>query len=134
MPKAVDHSFIKKRKILYETKDKNTLTKTGDDFFAEGLIDDALDFYEQAKSEEGFEKVLKIGMEEGNLYLYRKICKIRRKDPEKAHLNSIGEKALELKKYTMALEAFKLSGNDGMRKKVEGIISPEKEERQEDRS
>ena len=117
--------FLKKRKLLYSTKDKDALNKYGDMFFQAGKIDDALDFYERGRSSEGFSKVQEVALHEGNLYLFRKVCKITKSELQKASLNQIGEKALELGKLAMALDAFKEAGNDTMRKKLEEMLNPQ---------
>ena len=114
--------FLKKRKLLYETKDKSLLAKHGDMFFDAGFIDDALDFYERAESREGYKKVDQFGRKEGNLYLYRKVCKITKINPDPTVINEIGTKALELGKLRFALDAFRASGNEAMVKKVEGML------------
>ena len=129
MPKTELPVFTKKRKLLYETKDKNQLVKHGDMFFEADHIDDALDFYEMAGNEEGFRKIEAVARKEGNLYLYRKVCKLMKDQPSKDITNEIGMKAIELGKLSMALDAFSDTGNEGMKKKVDQMLEGENPEK-----
>jgi hypothetical protein len=125
-------TFIKKRKLLYGTKDMSLVAGYGDTFFEAGYIDDALDFYERAKSADGLKKVEGIALKEGNLYLYRKVCRISKVEPDKKIIDDIGAKALESGKISIAAEAFRASGNEAMLKKIEeamGKTDDSKEDR-----
>jgi hypothetical protein len=128
MPTTEIPGFLKKRKMLWETKDPSTLAKYGDLYLGDGCIDDAVDFYERAKNSEGFKKVLQIAKSEGNLYLYRKMCRLLKIQPDKSALEEVGNKAIELGKFSMALEAFKSAGNTMMIEKVEGLMGKVKED------
>jgi hypothetical protein len=130
MPTTEIPGFLKKRKLLWETKDADTMAKYGDLYLGEGSVDDAVDFYERAKHNDGFKKVLQIAKSEGNLYLYRKMCRLLKIQPDKAALEEVGNKAIELGKFSMALEAFKSAGNTMMIEKVEGLMGKKKEEKE----
>ena len=123
MPKEELPIFLKKRKLLWETKDKNQLAKYGDLYLNADFIDDALDFYERAQSHEGFLKIEEISKKTGNLVLYKKVAKILRKDVDPLAANEIGMKAMEMEKFAIALDAFKLSKNEVMQKKIEELLT-----------
>ncbi len=132
MPINLLHTFIKKRKLLYGTNDKAAFIKSGEEYLENKQIDDALDFFERAKYEEGFQKIIEIAIAEGNLYLYQKICKIRRKDADKDTIIEIGKKAMELEKYSFAYDAFKLVDHKGLIEEVEKKMGIGEEAESED--
>lgn len=126
MPKQELPGLIKKRKILYESKDKSLLEKYGDLYFDARHIDDALTFYERAQSAAGLGKVEEFAVKNANLLMYKNIAKIRKISEDTKIVNDIGSKALELGKLTVAKQAFKEAGNEVMLKKVENLLEAEK--------
>lgn len=68
--------YSEKQKLLYiNPPDKETLKKYGDLLFEHERIDDAVDFYQKAEYKEGLERILEMGVEEGDSFLCERVLK-----------------------------------------------------------
>ena len=117
--------FLKKRNILYNTKNKETLKKHGDDYLAAGQLDDAMEFYTRAQSIDELRKMIESAKANADLVLYNKIFKSVKAEPLNDDLNEIGRLARELGKFATAKHAFEQAGNDAMLREIEEKLEQE---------
>jgi len=101
-----------KQKILYiDNTSSEILQNYGDLFLEEGSISDALDFYEKAKHQEGMQKIKGIAHDSGDVMLFQRAAKALNMELNKTDWESIGQKAVALKKYSFAQYALEKAGN-----------------------
>jgi hypothetical protein len=86
------------------------LLEWGARYEEEGLINDAVEFYERANSADHLEKLLPVALEEGDAFLYGRILKALGREAVPREWISLGQRAGELGKDAYALEAFKRGG------------------------
>lgn len=112
--------YKEKQKIIYSSQaSRESLIKYGDDFFENKRYDDAVDFYEKANYGEGLQEIANLAVEEGDLFLYKRVYRIlgiEQISPDIA--NEIGLKAQDLGKYFFARKAFEIAGNQDMLNKL----------------
>ena len=86
------------------------LLKWGRLYEEEGLINDAIDFYEKANSSEALENLLSLSLREGDAFNYARIMKALGRQAPADEWISLGKRAAELGKDAFAREAFKRGG------------------------
>ena len=123
MPKITLPNYKEKQKVLYkDNAPPATLIAYGDKCLEGGRISDAIDLFQKANYIEGLEKIKDIGIIEGDVMGYQHTLNaLDKKGASCEEWNRIGERALELKKYTFAIHAFEKSENVTMVEKVKEL-------------
>ena len=117
-----------KQKILYiEKVNPKVLQNYGDMFLEEGLLSDALDFYQKANYNSGMQKIKDIAFDRGDVMLFQQAAKALHMELKPADWGSIGQKAIDLKKYLFAQHALKRANNEEMLNSLKKIIQKEKD-------
>lgn len=102
---------LEKRDLLNRSAvSVDQLLKWGRLYEEEGLINDAIDFYEKANSTESLENLLSLSLSEGDTFNYTRILKALGRQAPADEWISIGKRAAELGKDAFAREAFKRGG------------------------
>ena len=116
-------NYKEKQKVLYkDNAPPATLIAYGDKCLEGGRISDAIDLFQKANYIEGLEKIKDIGIIEGDVMGYQHTLNaLDKKGASCEEWNRIGERALELKKYTFAIHAFEKSENVTMVEKVKEL-------------
>lgn len=115
-----------RQKLLYEDKvNPQDLQNYGDLFFEEGRLSDALDFYQKANHNNGLQKVKEAAFNSGDVMLWKQAAKILNLELKPADWESIGQKAIELKKYSFASHALKEANNEEMLNSLKKIMQKE---------
>jgi tetratricopeptide (TPR) repeat protein len=115
-----------KQKILYVDKvNPNELQNYGNSFLEEGLFPDALDFYQKANDNGGIQKIKDIAFESGDVMLFQQAAKALHLELKSADWESIGQKAINLKKYSFARHALEKANNEEMLNSLNKIIQQE---------
>jgi len=115
-----------RQKLLYVDKiNLQNLQNYGDLFFEEGRLSDALDFYQKANHNNGLQKIKDAAFNNGDVMLWKQAAKILNLELKPADWESIGQKAIELKKYSFAQHALKKANNEEMLNSLKKIIQKE---------
>ena len=115
-----------KQKILYiEKVNPNVLQNYGDMFLEEGFFPDALDFYQKANYNSGMQKIKDIAFDQGDVMLFQQAAKALHLELKTADWESIGQKAIDLKKYFFAKHALEKANNEEMLNSLKKIILKE---------
>ena len=112
-----------KQKILYiEKVNPNVLQNYGDMFLEEGFLPDALDFYQKANYNSGMQIIKDIAFDRGDVMLFQQAAKALHLELKTADWESIGQKAIDLKKYFFAKHALEKANNEEMLNSLKKII------------
>jgi tetratricopeptide (TPR) repeat protein len=124
LPKIKLPNYKEKQKVLYkDNAPPAALVAYGDKCLEGGRISDAVDFFQKANYIEGIEKIRDIVIIEGDVMEYQHTLNaLGKRDASCKEWNRIGERALELKKYTFAIHAFEKSEDSSMVEKVKKLI------------
>jgi tetratricopeptide (TPR) repeat protein len=115
-----------KQKILYiEKVNPNVLQNYGDMFLEEGFLSDALDFYQKANYNNGMQKIKDIAFDRGDVMLLQQVAKALHLELKTAEWESIGQKAIDLKKYLFAKHALEKADNEERLNSLKKIIQKE---------
>ena len=115
-----------KQKILYiEKVNPNVLQNYGDMFLEEGFLPDALDFYQKANYNSGMQIIKDIAFDRGDVMLFQQAAKAIHLELKTADWESIGQKAIDLKKYFFAKHALEKANNEEMLNSLKKIILKE---------
>ena len=118
--------YKEKQKILYiDSTPSGTLTSMGERYLQEDRISDAIEFFQKAAYREGLEKVLEMAVESGDVMDFQQILKALGREATDEEWNRIGQRAMALKKYTFALQAFEKSRNEQEMARLKEKISTE---------
>ena len=99
--------YREKQRILYiDRRSDNDLISYGDSYLAAGRMSDAADFYQKANYLPGLEKIKSLAVADGDIMTFQRVMKALRQNATDDEWGKIGERALELKKYSFALHAF----------------------------
>jgi len=119
-------TYLEKRKILNSNEiDRNTLVVYGNFYLEKGAVNDALDFFKKAHFEEGIRKIRLLGLDEGDVLIFKKTSKMLKIENSKDDWNRVGEKAMELGKFRYAAIAFEEAGNEEKTQELRGYIGKE---------
>jgi hypothetical protein len=115
-----------KQKILYIDKVKeNVLRDYGNSFFEDGFLSDALDFYQKANDKIGIQKIKDMAFERGDVMLFQQAAKALNLELKPADWEGIGQKAIDLKKYSFARHALEKANNEEMLTSLKKIMHQE---------
>jgi len=115
-----------KQKILYIDKVKeNVLRDYGNSFFEDGFLSDALDFYQKANDKIGIQKIKDMAFERGDVMLFQQAAKALNMELKPADWEGIGQKAIDLKKYSFARHALEKANNEEMLTSLKKIMHQE---------
>lgn len=99
--------YREKQRILYiDKRSDKDLIEYGDRYLESGRISDASDFYQKAKHVPGLEKIKETAETSGDIMTFQHVLKALKKVATDDDWHRIGQRALELEKYTFALHAF----------------------------
>jgi hypothetical protein len=111
MAKKYDLSSLQKRDLLNETAvSLDTLLSWGEHFEEVGSLYDAVDFYEKGGAVDALARMRLKANEDGNVFLFRRICRITGYEPGRDEWISIADYAKKLGKLTFAAEAYRCAG------------------------
>lgn len=106
-------SCLEKREMLNQTAASvDKLLKWAVLYEQEGMLNDAVDFYERANASESLEKLLNVAREEGDTFLCGRILRALNREIPSQEWISLGERARELGKHAYAREALRRGGID----------------------
>ena len=115
-----------KEKILYIDKvNPHLLQNYGDMFLEEGFFSDALDFYQKANDNSGMQKIKDIAINSGDVMLFQQAAKALHLELKPSDWESIGQKAIELKKFSFARHALEKTNNEEMLNSLKKIMQKE---------
>jgi hypothetical protein len=115
-----------KQKILYIDKvNPSTLQNYGDMFLEEGGFSDALDFYQKANDNSGMQKIKDIAFNSGDVMLFQQAARALHMELKPSDWESIGQKAIEFKKFTFARHALEKINNEEMLNSLKKIMQKE---------
>jgi hypothetical protein len=102
-----------KRKLLF---DKNTpserLISCGELYLREGRLNEAAELFARASHEEGMAQLRALALEQGDSFLYGVASKASGEGDDREAWETLGKKAMELKRYSHAIRAFRRSENE----------------------
>jgi len=102
-----------KRKLLF---DKNIpserLISCGELYLREGRLNEAAELFARASHAEGMAQLRALALEQGDSFLYRVASKGSEEGDDREAWETLGKKAMELKKYSHAIRAFRKSENE----------------------
>jgi hypothetical protein len=102
---------LEKRDLLNQSAvSVGELLEWGARYEEEGLLSDAVEFYERASSAEHLERLLLLAREEGDAFLYGRILKALGRESAPEEWIALGRKAEELGKEAYARQAFNRGG------------------------
>jgi hypothetical protein len=118
--------YSSKQKILYVDKtNPDVLKNYGDMLLEEGMLSDALEFYQKANNSDGLQKIKDGALDRGDVMLFLQSAKALNIELTPADWEGIAQKAIELKKYSFAQQALKKANNDGMLNSLKKIMQNE---------
>ena len=94
-------------------------------FLKKAVSSDAIDFYQKANHNNGLQKVKEAAFNSGDVMLWKQAAKILNLELKPADWESIGQKAIELKKYSFAQHALKEANNEEMLNSLKKIMQKE---------
>jgi tetratricopeptide (TPR) repeat protein len=122
------YDYRLKQKILYIDKvNPHVLQNYGNSFLEEGLLSDALDFYQKANDNSGMKKIKDIAINSGDVMLFQQSAKALHLELKPVEWEGIGQKAIDLKKYFFAQHALERADNEEMLNSLKKIIQVEKD-------
>ncbi len=112
-----------KRKLLYDRKvPRERIVAAGELFLRAGRLHEAAELFARADHREGMEQLRALAIEEGDSFLYRVASKGSADGGREEAWVALGKKAMELKKYTHAVSAFRKAGNADLLKAAEEAL------------
>jgi len=97
-----------KRKLLFDKKaPRERIISCGEMFLREGRLSEAAEMFSLASHEEGLEQLKALAIEQGDSFLYGLAAKRSERRESREAWETLGKKAMELKKFTHAMRAFR---------------------------
>ncbi len=115
-----------KQKLLYVDKvNPHLLQNYGDMLLEEGFLSDALDFYQKTDYNNGMQKIKDIALDRGDVMLFQQAAKALHLELKPADWESIGQKAIDLKKFLFAQHAMERTNNEERLNSLKKIMQKE---------
>jgi cytochrome c-type biogenesis protein CcmH/NrfG len=112
-----------KRKLLY---DKNAqperLISFGEIYLRDGRVSEAAELFSRASHEKGMAALRALALEQGDSFLYRVASKGSKDADSPLVWEALGKRAMDLKKYSHAVRAFRKAGDEGLLKIAEEAL------------
>ena len=119
---SLPNSF-KKNRLLHDRKiSDESLIEYGELFFESGRLIDAANFFNKVSFQEGLDRLKKVAVEQGDSFLFQNVLRSSHEKEVKVEWEALGNKAMELKKYSHAIPAFQAAGNEESQKKAEEAL------------
>jgi len=104
-------SCLAKRDLLNEqSASADVLLSWAQHFVERELLPDAVDFYEKAGAKDQLHELLKVAVEEGDAFLFKRINRCLGRGPEQQEWLLLASNAQRLGKDAFALEALRQAG------------------------
>ena len=121
MPKIL--SCLKKRDLLHNPQvDSDHLVQYGHEYFNQGRLADALNFFEKAKDTEGIRRIMEQSIEEGDPLLLQQSSKLLKEVAPEEAWRKVGGKALANGRFQQALMAFKAVHDEEQIEKIQMML------------
>jgi len=115
---------LKKRDLLNSDRsDPTQFVQLGTTYLEEGRISDAIEFFEKARHRAELDSLLERCLEEGDIFLYRKVARILGVSPGPDQWIKLGDRALSLGKLYFARSAYREAGSPERLAQVERLLS-----------
>ncbi|HVO83978.1 MAG TPA: hypothetical protein VMU60_06105 [Syntrophobacteria bacterium] len=115
---------LKKRDLLNSDRsDPAHCVELGTVYLEEGRISDALEFFEKAGHREGLDRLTERCLDEGDVFLFRRVAKILDLSPRPDQWLRLGDRALSLGKLHFARAAYQEGGAPEKLAQVERLLS-----------
>lgn len=115
MAKTVGLSCLQKRDLLnLPAASTKSLLEWGDRLERQGLLHDALSFFEKAGARDAIIRIRDASERDGDLFLYRRSSKALGEEPTSENWIALGRRAAELGKTAFAVEAFRHAGREDL--------------------
>ena len=102
-----------KRKLVF---DKNVpperLISHGETYMSQGRLNEAAELFSRASHEEGLAQLRTLAIEQGDSFLYEVASKGAGEGDSRQAWENLGNKAMELEKYSHAVRAFRKAENE----------------------
>jgi tetratricopeptide (TPR) repeat protein len=113
----------KKRGLLF---DKKTSPERqifyGEMFLLDGRLPEAAELFAKASHREGLDQLAKLAIEQGDSFLYSVVTRGSEDGDSPEAWMALGKKAMEFEKYSHAVRAFRLAGDEEALKAAEEAL------------
>ena len=114
---------LQKRKLLFDKKvPRERIISYGEMFLREGRLNEAAELFIRAAHVEGMEQIRALAIAQGDSFLYSVAAKGSPDGDKREDWEILGKKAMELKKFSNALRAFKEAENAELLKAAEEAL------------
>lgn len=123
MKKNVLPNSLQKRKFLFDQKiSSERIVSCGEMYFREGRLNEAAELFVRASYQEGMAQLRALAIEQGDSFLYDVASRGSQEGDSREAWEALGNKAMELKKYSYAVRAFQKAENEESRKAAEEAL------------
>jgi hypothetical protein len=123
MKKNALPNSLQKRKLLFDQKTpRERIISYGEMFLGEERLNEAAELFVRAEHGEGLEKIRALAMERGDSFLYSVAAKGSPDGGKQQDWETLGKKAMELKKFSHAVRAFKKAENGELLRAAEEAL------------
>jgi hypothetical protein len=123
MKKNALPNSLQKRKLLFDKKTPpERIISYGEMFLREGRLNEAAELFSLAAHEEGLEEIKALAVEKGDSFLYGVASKGSPEGGKPEVWETLGKRAMDLKKYTHAVRAFRTAENAELLKEAEEAL------------
>ncbi len=114
-----------KQKLLFGKEvNSQELIRIGREFLEAGWLNDAIDFLAKAGDDESLNDIRALALEEGDVFIFRRILKVTDTTAEEKEWREIADCALLLEKLQFAREAYRMAGDRKTMDKIDNLINP----------
>jgi len=114
---------LKKRDLLNSDRsDAAHCVHLGTACLEEGRVSDAVDLFEKARHREGLDRLIERCLDDGDVFLFRKVARILDLSPGPDQWLKLGDRALSLGKLHFARAAYREGGAPEKAAQVERLL------------
>lgn len=114
----------KKQSLIHDEKMKaEALVSWGERYLEADRVFDAAAFFQKAGHQEGLDHLKRIAQEQGDAFLFKVVVQGAPGKGTRDEWEALGHRAMELEKFSHAVNAFLAAGNEDARKRAEDELS-----------
>jgi tetratricopeptide (TPR) repeat protein len=106
-------SCLEKRDLLNQSAvSVEALIRWGEHYEREGLVHDAVDFYEKANAREPLARMRENALQSGDYFLCLRVCRVLGCENQREEWLALARRAEELGKFAFAAQAYRRAGEE----------------------
>jgi len=120
---GLPHSFKKQKMICDDKMPREALVSWGERYLEADRVFDAAAFFLKAGHQEGMDRLRRMALDQGDAFLFKLVVQGLPGQGRPEEWEALGRRAMQLQKFSHAVNAFRAAENEEARKRAEAELA-----------